>query len=237
MRDSEGRSILISGEYPFLAARLREWGTEVISTPADKRLPGPVQFHPDMQLCVLGKTMFVLRDGPLQDILKRRGFRISETERTPANEYPGDVLCNAFTLDGFLVGNPLSMDPKILLEAKKQGLKELAVRQGYAACSAAVVNEHSVITADKGIEAALKKAGLETLLIQPGFLDLPGYDTGFFGGCCGLLRPDLMAFSGSLDFHPDGKRIRRFLKTKGIKTLELSNTKLLDIGGIVVLNP
>lgn len=234
--DSPAKLVLVSGEYPFLADRLKKQGIEVITTEPDRRLPGPVRFHPDMQACLLSKEcMFVLSGSPLKGKLNSWGISALETSAEPACGYPGDVLCNAFVLGGFLVGNSRYIDSEIREAAKKAGLKELAVRQGYASCSAAVVNERSAITADEGIAAALEGQGLDVLRIRQGFIKLPGYDTGLIGGCCGLLAPDILGVTGRLSSHPDGLRIRGFLKARGISVFELNDGELLDIGGIVPL--
>ena len=73
------------------------------------------------------------------------------------------------------------------------------------------------------------------LLIQPGHIQLPGYDTGFLGGCCGKLAADKLAFTGQLDLHPDGQRIQSFLEQRGVTAVELTTGPLIDVGGIVPL--
>ena len=99
----------------------------------------------------------------------------------------------------------------------------------------ALVDANHAITADRGLERALKAKGFEVLLIRPGFIELPGYDTGFVGGCSGKLAPDKMAFTGELSSHPDGELIRAFLKSQGISAVELRKGPLLDVGGILPL--
>lgn len=227
---------LVSGEYPFLALRLQELGIGAIETFPDPRLPTPVRFHPDMQVCILGNEhLFVLQETDTLKQLKASGIDGEETERKPGSSYPRDVLCNAFVLDGFLVGNMDAVDPRIRNAADEIGLRQLTVRQGYAACSTVLVNRNSAITADPGIASALTRAGIKVLSIRPGFIELPGYDSGFLGGCCGLLAPDQMAFTGALASHPDGDAIQSFLKAHGVGVLELWDGPLLDVGGILPL--
>ena len=64
---------------------------------------------------------------------------------------------------------------------------------------------------------------------------MPGYDTGFIGGCSGKLAPDKMAFAGQLSSHPDGELIRAFILDCGISVTELKKGPLLDVGGILPL--
>lgn len=227
---------LVSGEYPELAESLEQNGITPIKTLFDSRLPDPVGFHPDMQACVLKNNIFVLKDSPLYSKLLAYGLPVKETEARPQKEYPGDVLCNGFVWRGRLVGNPKTLDAGIRKAAHDQGLEILAVRQGYASCSVAVIDDRAAVTADAGMARCLESAGFEVLRIRPGFIALPGYDTGFFGGCCGKLAPDVFAVFGRLDRHPDGGLIRGFVESRGVAVWELANCALTDVGGILVLD-
>lgn len=197
--NTAAKLVLISGEYPAFAQKLREMQIDTIETERDSRLPPPVAFHPDMQACILSKEiMFVLRGSPLVQKLSGYGIYPKETEREPGNVYPADVLCNAFVWNKFFFGNLPALDGRLRRASKQLSYKEIFVRQGYAACSVALVNEKAAITSDRGIAKALRQFGADVLEIQPGHIELPGYSTGFIGGCCGKLSPGLMAFSGSL---------------------------------------
>lgn len=227
---------LISGEYPWLKQALKKWNIKTLATEEEKRLPDPVRFHPDLQVCPFpSKQMFALKQNKLGKELCDLGFTVLETHKEPGKQYPQDVLCGGFWWGSYLVGNPKGIDPLIQKTAIQQGQMLLPVRQGYGACSVALVNQRCAITADKGLEQALTKNGFEVLLIRPGFILLPGYDTGFIGGCCGKLAPDLLAFTGELSLHPDGDRIRGFLKQHGVTPVELRQGPLIDVGGILPL--
>ncbi len=159
-----------------------------------------------------------------------------ETANTPEARYPKDVLCSAAPFGNYLLGNPQTLDPAILKKAKEKNYSLLSVRQGYAACAVCKVTEYAAITSDPGVYQALKrKKEFELLLIRPGFIQLPGYDTGFLGGCCGKLDDHLIAFTGSLNSHPDKENIKSFLENLRIDLLELSEEPLLDTGGIIRL--
>lgn len=226
---------LVSGEYPELADSLRQHGITPIKTLFDSRLPAPLGYHPDMQVCLLGKGACVLRESALQDKLSAQGLPVWETRSQPGNQYPRDVLCNGFIWGKWMVGNPKTLDSAIQSAAQAQGLELLPVRQGYAACSVALLDERACITADAGMAKALKAKGFTVLEIRPGFIKLPGYDTGFIGGCCGKISADVLAVSGILESHPDGKTIRAFAKSHGISICELAQSPLIDVGGILPL--
>lgn len=232
--DSAG-VVLVSGEYPALAEVLAKWGFTPVETLFDFRLPGPVAYHPDMQACVMGREIFVLRDSPLKAKLAGYGLSVRETEKQPQKRYPGDVLCNGFVWGPWLVANPRTLDLGILEAARALGLGMLRVRQGYAGCSVARVDGNAAITADLGMAKCLERAGFRVLRIRPGFISLPGYDTGFIGGCCAKLAPDILTVSGRLDSHPDGKRMKDFVESCGVSIWEMTDMSLTDVGGILRL--
>ena len=116
--EGEATHVLASGEFPWLAEALERRGVTVVATQRDSRLPGPVQFHPDLQTCPLpDKQMFVLKNSPLQPALKALGFSLRETQCEPSGTYPGDALCGCFPWGPWLVGNPKAIDRAIAQEA------------------------------------------------------------------------------------------------------------------------
>lgn len=227
--------VLISGEYPQLAQSLKKLEIGVITTAEDLRLPYAVRWHPDMQVCLLRDELFTLRGGSLTNTLREHGLYVKETLQTPQNYFPQDALCNVLVWEKWGVGCSRSTDALIRQRVATLGLTWIEVKQGYTACSVAMVNANSAITSDSSIADKLRKHGLQVLLIEPGYIMLPGYPYGFIGGCCGKLAPHLMAFTGQLDRHPDGSAIRCFLKNRGVEPLEFMDGALLDIGGILTL--
>ena len=111
------------------------------------------------------------------------------------------------------------------------------VGQGYTRCSACVLGENAIITADPSISEAAERAGLDVLRIQPGHISLPGYEYGFIGGCTGLLGPGLLGVCGCLENHPDGGRMLDFAEAHGVRVLTIPTPdgRLWDIVGIVPL--
>ena len=115
------------------------------------------------------------------------------------------------------------------------GLETVNIAQGYAKCSVCVVDGRSVITADRGIAKAALSAGLDVLTVTPGYIELEGFDCGFIGGASFKLAPDVMAFTGTLDGHPDRDAIISFLAVRGIKPLFLTGRPAFDIGSALPL--
>lgn len=230
-----GKAALVSGEYPQLAAALERLGIQPIPTQKDSRLPEPVAWHPDMQACAIGRKMITLRKGPLDKPLKELDLELEQTVRLPEGRYPQDAICNVLAWDKFAMGNPHTADIAVVRAAQSLGLTWISVKQGYAACSVALVTNTAAITADEGVAAQLELHQITVLRISPGSIRLPGYNTGFIGGCCGKLAPNQLAFAGSLESHPDGKRIREFLASYNVSVVELLKGELTDIGGIIPL--
>ena len=79
------------------------------------------------------------------------------------------------------------------------------------------------------------KKGIDVLLIPPGDICLPGYDTGFIGGCCGLIDKNILAFTGSLSEYSHGHKIIKFLEDHNVQYDCLLPGKMLDIGGVIPL--
>lgn len=225
--------ILLSEEYPPIVKALEKQGITAIAAPASERLPVPVRYHADMLCCYLGNGRMVVAAGEkiLQERLTCFDVQTIFTEQPLRNYYPYDAGCNILQIGKDVFYNPKSADRKIIKELEDCILHK--VSQGYSRCSVAVVNEKSAITADPGMAKAMKQAGLEVLEIQPGKIRLPGYNYGFIGGCCGLIAPDKLAFTGSLKQHPDGERIKTFLFRRGVSYVELMEEPLLDIGGLI----
>jgi hypothetical protein len=70
------------------------------------------------------------------------------------------------------------------------------------------------------------------LKVQGGGVLLPGFDTGFIGGCSGRVGNELI-FNGNLEKHPDFERIRNFVTSKNVKLKYFTDYELCDIGSIL----
>ena len=67
--------VLASGEFSWLHHALCREGVQSLQTARDIRLPQPVGFHPDLQVCPLPeKQMFVLKGTGCWTAYKERGF-------------------------------------------------------------------------------------------------------------------------------------------------------------------
>ncbi len=157
------------------------------------------------------------------------GYSVSRSREQGA-EYPRDAgLCVCRT-GRYTIYNPRTVDPAVL--DILDGIP-VTVSQGYARCAAAIVDDHSIITADAGVSRAAKAAGMDVLDIAPGHIALEGFEYGFIGGASLKIRDDTLAFTGTLDKHPDRERIFRFLADHGQKHIFLTDGPIFDIGGAI----
>ena len=227
----------MSGTYPFLADSLRRLGIEILEIPPVSGIARPVSSHADMVCHHLGgRQIFILKgQKDLATSLEASGFQVYQTEKTPFPEYPFDVLLNAARVGERVLLHSSYADPYFLRSLQEQKVTLVPVKQGYTKCSCAVVSEHAIITSDLGIYQAAVQNQMDALLVSPGNILLEGYPYGFLGGCCGLISPKKLAFTGSLKNHPDSSVILQFLEKYEMEAVFLSDGPLIDIGGILPL--
>lgn len=222
-----------------IAEDLRRFGIQGVLVPPCPQLPAPVASHADMLLHHLGGPSLVLNghSSELCAQLRELGMQVRIGSAHLTQKYPGDAAYNYCRLKNRLIGNFKRAKPEQLIAeyCVRHGIQWIHTNQGYARCSTCVVDETSVVTSDEGIAAVLEQEGIEVLRIRSGFIRLPGYDTGFIGGCCGKIGPDLLYFTGKLSSHPDGETIRAFAGKRGVQVVEGAANVLLDIGGILPL--
>ena len=226
---------VICGDHPAVRATLEQRGAEVLTVGTSTLLPVPVADHADMLCCHAAENTVVTADGALADELAARGVRCSVPSTLPGGSYPDDVALNCLVVGGYAFGRKDSTVPELLEIFDRSGTRFVSVKPGYSRCSVAVVDEGAVMTADRGMHAALTAAGFDVLLISPGGIILEGYDTGFIGGCCGKLSRDRMLFCGDPLRHPDGERITGFLDRQGVKAERTHDGELVDFGGFITI--
>lgn len=207
----------------------------VLLLPADETLDFPVRCHADMILFTLGgkavlpKTYAEMYPSIISS-LSSMGLEIIFDPSNRSRDYPHDVGLNVLLCDStaFSLKEYTSDCVKEML--RESGIRHVNVKQGYAACSALSLG-NAVITADRGIEKAARGVGLDTLLISNGYVNIDGYGEGFIGGAAGVCEKRVY-FLGNIDTHPDGVKIRDFLKRRGFECVSLFEGGLCDFGGI-----
>ena len=179
--------------------------------------------HPDVLLCKLGARP----ESPI--------YEGAPNELSPL--YPGDCRYNAACTGKFFI-HKLDVTNADFLDAAKASsgdeLQLINVRQGYAKCSTVIVDEDSIITYDKGIAKPCEAAGMNVLLVEPGFVKLRGANTGFIGGASGRID-DKIVFNGDLSAHPNFREIAGFIEERGLGCKWFGLYELEDIGSIITV--
>lgn len=223
------KKLMIGEKYRHFGDELLKYGIDVLLLPdipeVDRRLCG----HADLAALSWGKQLIL--GGRAGEIMAPKlhalGFNVTLCPIS-GSDYPSDAVLNACVMGENIIHN---RDFSAL--KSKKGF--IHVRQGYSKCSVCPVTEEALITSDAGIARACRQQGLDVLLIEPGYILLPGFNTGFIGGCAFLLAPDLLAFTGRIDRHPSYGEIADFLSRYGISYVCLSAEPVEDIGSALLI--
>ena len=197
----------------------------------DSRLSGHADLsvlHLGGEECLLSKH---LKGTGLSQWLCDIGTEIKYLSEPMGSVYPKDAALNCCIVGDSLIYNQKTVAPEIAEYFTSNSSRLINVKQGYSRCSVCVVNEKAVITSDRGIAKAVHAAGMDVLLIAQGYVNLPGFDYGFFGGSAFKISFDRIAFTGTLDKHPDKQQIYEFLRKNRVEPVFLTQLPIFDIGG------
>jgi hypothetical protein len=231
------RAVIVDGRAaPHMEERLKSMGIEVIRTVKHPRLYDAVAFHPDMVICPVGNGKMVTEPSMYEHFkkaLEPYGIVLHKGEAELSRNYPLNIAYNIATAGNRAFLYSRFADSVTMEELKKINTIFINVRQGYAKCSTAVVDDSGIITADKSIYTGALRNGIDALLIEPGHIKLEGFDYGFIGGCCGRIGASVLAFAGDPSLHPGWAAMSGFLEKRGVTAVSLFDGPLLDVGSII----
>lgn len=197
-----------------------------------------MMYHSDLQLCHLKDNYYLSCPEGYEyyrEKLSPFGLKVICGKSFVGSTYPKDSAYNIARIGNLAFHNTGLTDDAAKNFFKENGIKLCHTNQGYTKCSVAVTGINSCITSDRGVYKALLKEGVDALLIEPGFISLPGFSTGFFGGCAALIAPYTLFVTGSLKKHRDCDKIKNFLKIRGIEIFEAGDDPPLDIGSVICI--
>lgn len=217
------------------ALRRRDNITDVITLPPDDLINSPIAAHPDTILFIHKSKLYCHQSyakknsALLADICNRCGLDIITDNEERNSKYPFDCSYNALYVPGTdtVIGN------KKALSAPLRAICSADTKQGYAACCALAVDK-TVITADPSIKKAALSAGIEVFTVSGGDISLRGYDTGFIGGCTGVIHKTVFTV-GDTDSCETGRQLAEFCRTHCFEIISLCHTSLTDVGGIKLI--
>ncbi len=229
------KSAIIANLDSKITDFVKSFGMELLFTDKNCFIDPAISYHADVNCFYLGSGKIIADNSQskLIEALKQKNLSIISPSKPVSGAYPNDCRLNCASVKSKLIAKYASVDPKILKEYSKDNV--LSVRQGYAKCSSAIVNDNAIITDDPSIFSVCVNNGFDSLLISKGCVCLPGHDYGFIGGACGLIEKNKMIFFGDITKHKDYFKIAGFLKKHNCELFYLSGHALTDIGGIIAI--
>ena len=231
--------IIIGQGYKHLLDQgLRSFNISPIYLPANPYVDCRLRWHADLSVFYPGGDSVILAphliNTDFSSKLNDTGFKCIFADIRQGEKYPNDTQLNACA-----VGTYLFYSSRVSYEGIRDlytAESRISVKQAYCGCSICVVNDNSIITADRAIALAAEKNGIEVLLISPGNVQLDGFEYGFIGGAGFKTSDNCLLFTGRLDSHPDCSKIMRFLEEREIQAKFITKKPIFDIGCGIYLN-
>ena len=206
-----------------------------------------ISSHPDIFFFQKDDALIYAPNAPKRIIkeLKKRKIKLIEGKKEVGKKYPETVPYNAVGIGNLLIHNLNHTDETILSSYENH----INVNQGYTRCNLLALNENAFITSDVGIFNAVNsqqstvnslyphESHVETyvrtsiLYIDPKQIKLEGQKNGFFPGCCGVWKNNLID-CGSTKYLKEKAELDKFLKDNNFNLIELYDGDLIDVGSI-----
>lgn len=234
--ENAARGAVIAGGLSDEAKKiLGEHSVDVFEPEPSVFLPQAVSLHADMVCHVLpdGCTVLAAGQEQLARELTQAGYKVCGEKAGITAVYPGDCALNAAPVGKNLLCRTESLSPVLMKYYTDNAYNIIDVKQGYTKCGTAVVSHEAIMTENREIHEKAALAGIDSLLLSAGQVALPGYEYGFIGGACGLIKNNLLAFNGDISGHPQFSGIKEFLHRHGVEFVCLTDGELTDCGGIL----
>ena len=240
-------TIIADSRMPEVAKKnLKKIGNVLFLNPTEITY-NSISSHPDIFFFQKDDALIYAPNAPKRIIkeLKKRKIKLIEGEKEVGKKYPETVPYNAVGIGNLLIHNLKYTDPKILSSYENH----IHVNQGYTRCNLLALKENCFITSDIGIFNAVNsqqttdnslyphESRVETygrtsvLYIDPKQIRLEGQKNGFFPGCCGVWKNNLIV-CGSTKNLKEKAELDKFLKENNFNLIELYDGELIDVGSI-----
>ena len=196
--------------------------------------------HPDIFFFQKDDALIYAPNAPKRIIkeLKKRKIKLIEGKKEVGKKYPETVPYNAVGIGNLLIHNLKHTDETILSSYENH----INVNQGYTRCNLLALNENAFITSDLAISRQLsavnsqsQSSTVKVLYIDPKQIKLEGQRNGFFPGCCGVWKNNLIV-CGSTKNLKEKTELDKFLKDNNFNLIELYDGDLIDVGSIFFRN-
>lgn len=211
---------------------------DVMLTCKCEELYDAISYHPDIVIHPINRKTLIIAPNVYEyyrEIFKNKGINLIKGEKKLQRNYPDNVAYNVARVGRYAIHNFRYTDEKLKFYLLKEGAEFIDVKQGYSKCSVSIINNNAIITSDPLIYKKCIEKSIDTLLIDSGFIMLPGLNYGFIGGATGLLSPNELLITGNLDTHPNRAQIKFFMEKHGVFPIFLSTKEIIDLGSIITL--
>ncbi|MBQ4547809.1 MAG: radical SAM protein [Bacteroidales bacterium] len=210
-----------------------------------------ISSHPDIFFFQKDDALIYAPNAPKRIVkeLKKRKIKLIEGKKEVGKKYPETVPYNAVGIGNLLIHNLNHTDETILSSYENH----INVNQGYTRCNLLALNENAFITSDVGIFNVVNsqqttdnslyphESHVETyvrtsiLYIDPKQIKLEGQKNGFFPGCCGVWKNNLIV-CGSTKNLKEKAELDKFLKDNNFNLIELYDGDLIDVGSVFLID-
>ena len=195
-----------------------------------------ISSHPDIFFFQKDDALIYAPNAPKRIIkeLKKRKIKLIEGKKEVGKKYPETVPYNAVGIGNLLIHNLKHTDETILSSYENH----INVNQGYTRCNLIALNENAFITSDLAISRQLSAVNsqsqssiVKVLYIDPKQIKLEGQKNGFFPGCCGVWKNNLIV-CGSTKYLKEKEELDKILQDNNFNLIELYDGELIDVGSI-----
>ena len=235
-------TIIADSRMPEEAKRnLKKLGDVLFLNPTDITYKS-ISAHPDIFFFQTKDGLVYAPNAPKRIVkeLKKKKIKLTEGKKEVGRKYPETVPYNAVGIGNTLIHNLKHTDPTILSLYENH----IQVNQGYTRCNLVALKEGVFITSipdnrqqttDNRLcpsESHVETYGRTSILyIDPKQIKLEGHDHGFFPGCCGVWKNNLIV-CGSTKHLKEKEELDKFLKDNGFNLIELYEGELVDVGSV-----
>ena len=243
-------TIIADSRMPEEAKKnLKKLGDVLFLNPTDITYKS-ISAHPDIFFFQTKDGLVYAPNAPKRIVkeLKKKKIKLTEGKKEVGRKYPDTVPYNAVGIGNTLIHNLKHTDETILSLYENH----IHVNQGYTRCNLVALKEGVFITSMEDYKTtrpqdnrqeclSLSNAGLgastssatekSILYIDPKQIKLEGHDHGFFPGCCGVWKNNLIV-CGSTKHLKEKEELDKFLKDNGFNLIELYDGELVDVGSV-----
>lgn len=238
--EGEVRHLIIGEKYrKKLENALIANNLEPIWMPDNPYVDERLSAHADLAVNNFSTNQMILseylQNSELFKQLNTLGYTCSAANNPIKPQYPYDAGLNIC-----LIGNKLIYNSRTICEELNKPLGAISInridcRQGYTKCSVCIVDENSIITADRAIADKAIAFGMDVLLTDNSIVDLNGFNNGFIGGAAFKLSKFKIAFTGTIESSKEKNAIENFLSERDVEAVYLTENKLFDIGSAILI--